>query len=329
MDIVVTGSIAYDYLMRFPGRFKDHLIPENLNRVSLSFLVDEMSRHWGGVAANIAYNLALLGHRPRLMGTVGKDFADYRAWLEAAGVDTSPVVVINEVFTASFFANTDLENNQIASFYGGAMAYAKNYSLASTVTGTPDYVVVSPNDPTAMIQLADECHERQIPFMYDPSQQVPRLDGDTLRHSIERCHTLIVNEYEWSMINHKTGMTRDDVLKQAKVLIVTLGKQGAEIYTEGQCYVIPVFPLPNQAIVDPTGVGDAFRGGILRGMALGWPWDVTGRVASLCAAYVLEHVGTQSHRYTLPEFVARYRTTFDDQGVLDTLVGNSQTVRQG
>jgi adenosine kinase len=131
------------------------------------------------------------------------------------------------------------------------------------------------------------------------------------------------------MINHKTGMTRDDVLKQAEVLIVTLGKQGAEIYTDGQCYVIPVFPLPDQAIVDPTGVGDAFRGGILRGMALGWPWDVTGRVASLCAAYVLEHVGTQSHHYTLPEFVARYRTTFDDRGVLDTLVGNSQTVRQG
>ncbi len=327
MDIVVTGSIAYDYLMRFPGRFKDHLIPENLHKVSLSFLVEEMSRHWGGVAANIAYNLALLGHRPKLMGTVGKDFSDYRLWLESAGVDTSSVVVIDHVFTASFFANTDLENNQIASFYSGAMAYAKDYSLAQTVGSTPDYVVISPNDPTAMNQLADECTERHIPFMYDPSQQVPRLDGGVLRHSIERCHTLIVNDYEWSMISNKTGMSRDDVLHYVKVLIITLGKQGAEIYTDGECYNIPAFPVPQQAIADPTGVGDAFRAGILRGMALGWPWDVTGRTASLCAAYVLENVGTQNHRYIPQEFVARYRTEFDDKGVLDSLISSAAIVR--
>ncbi len=327
MDIVVTGSIAYDYLMRFPGRFKDHLIPENLHKVSLSFLVEDMSRHWGGVAANIAFNLALLGHRPRLFGTVGKDFADYRLWLEAVGVDTSTVVVIDRVFTASFFANTDQENNQIASFYSGAMAYAKDYTLAQTVPGTPDYVVISPNDPTAMNQLADECTERGIPFMYDPSQQVPRLDGSVLRHSIERCHTLIVNDYEWSMIRNKTGMEREDVLNHAKVLIITLGKQGAEIYTDGQCHPIPAFPVPDHAIADPTGVGDAFRAGILRGISLGWPWGVTGRAAALCAAYVLENVGTQSHRYSLPEFVARYRTAFDDKGVLDSLITRTHAVR--
>jgi len=222
MDIVVTGSIAYDYLMRFPGRFKDHLLADNLHHISVSFLVDEMSRHWGGVAANIAYNLALLGQRPKLMGAVGKDFADYRAWLEAAGVDTSPVAVIEEVFTSSFFANTDQDNNQIATFYGGAMAYARNYTLEATVKSKPDYVVISPNDPLAMTQIADECYDRGIPFMYDPSQQVPRLDGETLRHSIERCDTLIVNEYEWGMLSGKTGMSRDDVLKHAKALIITL-----------------------------------------------------------------------------------------------------------
>ncbi len=326
MDIVVTGSIAYDYLMRFPGRFKDHLLADNLHHISVSFLVDEMSRHWGGVAANIAYNLALLGHRPKLMGTVGKDFADYRAWLEAAGVDTSPVVVIEEVFTASFFANTDQDNNQIASFYGGAMAYAKNHSLGSTINTKPDYVVISPNDPTAMMQMADECYERGIPFMYDPSQQVPRLEGAPLRHSIERCHTLIVNEYEWDMLSGKTGMNREDVLKYAKALIITLGKKGAEIYADGECHQIPTFPLPDESIADPTGVGDAFRAGILRGMALGWPWDVSGRAAALCAAYVLENVGTQNHRYTLQEFINRYRTMFDDRGVLDTLL-TGQLVR--
>src|SRR5579859_7058444 len=178
MDIVVTGSIAYDYLMRFPGRFREHILAENMDHVSLSFLVDELTRHWGGIAANIAYSLALLGERPKLMGTVGKDFGDYRLWLEASGVDTSGVKVIGEVFTASFFANTDLENNQIASFYSGAMAYARNYSLADCISGTPDYVIISPNDPLAMMQLGEECHQRGIPYMYDPSQQVPRLEGD-------------------------------------------------------------------------------------------------------------------------------------------------------
>src|SRR5215475_7872667 len=167
MDIVVTGSIAYDYLMRFPGRFRESLMAENLNKVSLSFLVEDMSRHWGGVAANIAYNLAMLGGHPRLMGAVGKDFSDYRAWLEAAGVDTTPVIVIDNMFTSSFFANTDLENNQIASFYSGAMSHAKGHTLAAHVSGKPDYVVISPNDPAAMMELTDECHERGIPFMYD------------------------------------------------------------------------------------------------------------------------------------------------------------------
>jgi len=326
MDIVVTGSIAYDYLMRFPGRFRDHLLAESLQHLSVSFLVDEMTRHWGGVAANIAYNLALLGHHPRLMGTAGKDFTDYRLWLESAGVDTQPVTVIDHVFTASFFANTDLDNNQIASFYSGAMAYARDYSLAASLDKTPDYVVISPNDPVAMMKLAEECAQRQIPFMYDPSQQVPRLEGHELRATIERCHTLVVNEYEWSMLNSKTDMTRDEVLKYAQVLIITLGKKGADIYTNGTCYKIPIVPIPDSAMVDPTGVGDAFRAGILRGMALNWPWDVTGRCAALCAAYVLENVGTQSHRYTPEEFIARYRAFFDDNGVLDSMI-TSQAVR--
>ncbi|HLY24888.1 MAG TPA: carbohydrate kinase family protein [Aggregatilineales bacterium] len=320
MDIVVTGSIAYDYLMRFPGRFREHILAENMEHVSLSFLVDELTRHWGGIAANIAYNLALLGQRPRLMGTVGKDFGDYRVWLEAAGVDTTPVTVIDTVFTASFFANTDLENNQIASFYSGAMAHARHYSLSDSVPGTPDYVVISPNDPDAMIRLADECHQRGIPFMYDPSQQVPRLEGEPLRHSIERCHTLIVNEYEWAMLSKKTGMSRADVLKCAQVLIVTLGKKGAEIHTASQSYLTPTFPVPDDRILDPTGVGDAFRAGILCGMAHKWPWEVSGKAAALCAAYVLENVGTQNHRYAPQEFVTRFRSVYDDAGVLDSLL---------
>jgi adenosine kinase len=317
-EIVITGSIAYDYLMRFPGKFREQLLLDKLDTISLSFLVDEMTRHWGGAGANIAFNLALLGYRPRLMGTAGRDFADYRTWLNAAGVDTSAVIVVDQVFTASFFANTDLENNQIASFYGGAMAFAREYSLLKTLGIKPDYVIISPNDPVAMVQLVDECIAQDISYMYDPSQQLPRLEADVLRRGVEHCHALAVNEYEWNMLSRKTGMGQDDVLRHAKVLIRTLGKNGAEIFAGGQRYPIPIYPTDK--VVDPTGVGDAFRAGLLCGMAQGWPWDVTGRAGALCAAYALEQVGTQSHRFTPREFVARYRLAFDDGGALDSLL---------
>jgi len=319
-DVVVTGSIAYDYLMRFPGIFREHLLAENIHHISVSFLVDEMTRNYGGNGANIAYTMALLGMRPRLMATAGKDFTDFRQWLEAAGVNTSSVQVLSDVFTASFFANTDTDNNQIASFYGGAMFRAREYTLQGTVPVKPDYVVISPNDPTAMHLLATECSERDIPFMFDPSQQLPRLSGDEVRYSIERCHTLLVNEYEWGMLTNKTVLSIIDALKHVKVLIRTLGKKGAEIYADGSHYFIPVFPVPDYAIADPTGVGDAFRSGILCGMSHKWPWDVTGLAAALCAAYALERIGTQAHRFTPREFVDRFRTEFDDKGVLDVLL---------
>jgi adenosine kinase len=321
-EIVVTGSIAYDYLMRFPGKFREQLLLDKLDTISLSFLVDEMARHFGGSGANIAYNLALLGHRPRLMGTAGRDFADYRAWLDATGVDTSAVIVVEQVFTASFFANTDEENNQIASFYGGAMAYTREYSLAGTIPIKPDYVIIAPSDPASMNQLVEECTARAIPFMYDPSQQLPRLDADSLRRGVESCHALAVNEYEWNMLSRKIGMDEAAVLKHAQVLIRTLGKNGAEIFATGQRYFIPVYPTDR--VLDPTGVGDAFRAGLLCGIASGWGWDVTGRAASLCAAYALEQIGTQNHRFTIPEFVARYRQVFEDGGVLDGLLQQAE-----
>ncbi|MFN8419589.1 MAG: carbohydrate kinase family protein [Anaerolineae bacterium] len=320
MEIVVTGSIAYDYLMRFPGKFREHLLAENLAHISVSFLVDHMTRHYGGNGAAISYSMALLGLRPRLMATAGKDFTDYRDWLETAGVNTASVQVLEDVFTASFFANTDEENNQIASFYGGAMFRAHEFTLEQTVPIKPDYVVIAPNDPAAMHLLAAECHQRGIPFMFDPSQQLPRLNPDEVIYNIERCHTLIVNEYEWGMITAKTGLSVVDALKRVKVLIRTLGKKGAEIYANGEHYFIPVFPVPDDQIADPTGVGDAFRSGVLCGMAHGWSWEITGRVASLCAAYVLEKVGTQGHRYTPQQFVERFRSEFDDEGALDSLV---------
>jgi adenosine kinase len=320
MDIAITGSIAYDYIMQFPGRFADQIVPDKIDHISLSFLVDKMTKHWGGVAANIAYSLGLLGQSPapHLVGTVGRDFGDYRAWLVAAGVDTSTVRQIDDVFTASFFVNTDMDNNQIASFYTGAMAYAKQFTLAELLPAKPDLVVISPNDPTAMQNYVDECHTTGIPFMYDPSQQVARFEGPALWHGIERAYTLICNEYEFDLIVQKTGRSRDAIIARVPVVVVTLGDKGARIYTEGRALDIPIFPV--QHIADPTGVGDAFRSGLLRGMAEGWDWRLCGQMGALSAAYVLEQVGTQSHRYTPTEYVRRFRTTFDDGGRLDTLL---------
>jgi sugar/nucleoside kinase (ribokinase family) len=216
MDIALAGSIAYDYIMRFPGKFADHIIPEKIDKISLSFLVDEMTKHWGGVSANIAYTLAMLKlePRPKLVGTAGKDFGDYRDWLENVGVDTSTVRQIDSVFTASFFVNTDTVNNQIASFYTGAMAFAKEYTLAELLPQQPDLVVISPNDPLAMQQQVAECAASGIPFMYDPSQQVARFDGEPLKKGIEAAQILICNEYEFELIMQKTGLSREAIIEQ-------------------------------------------------------------------------------------------------------------------
>jgi adenosine kinase len=315
MRIVVSGSIAFDYLMRFPGRFRDHLIDKALDRVSLSFLVEDLRRERGGSGANIVFNLALLGERPILMGTAGLDFAEYQTWLEQHGVDLSAVRIIPGVYTASFFCNTDTDNNQIGSFYTGAMAYAKGYQLIDAVSDMPDLVLNAPNDPKAMLELAEECRSLGVKHMFDPSQQVIWLDAPDLHYGIERCDILIVNEYEWEMVANKTGLQRDQFLDEGKMLIVTLGSKGSHIYADGKRYDIPVFPVAN--VADPTGVGDAYRAGLLKGMASGFDWELSGRIGSLAAAYVLEQHGTQNHHYTLSEFVARFRTAFDDRGALD------------
>ena len=318
MDIIVTGSIAYDYLMRFPGRFNDYFIDGQMHQVSLSFLVEEMTKHWGGIGANIAYTLGLLGHHPKLMGTVGRDFGDYREWLERVGVDTSGVREFPDVFTASYFANTDLENNTISSFYSGAMAYSKNYSLAEAYAGKPDMVIVSPSDPLAMQHLTKECRERNIPFIYDPSQQIPRLTGEELLNDMQGAYAMIMNAYEAEIICKKTEITLDDLKSRIELLIITQGKNGSHIYQKGALTEVPAFSVSE--IKDPTGAGDAFRGGLLRGMAAGFPIELCAMMGSLCASYELEHVGTQNHHFTIPEFTERFRSEHDDEGRLDSLL---------
>jgi adenosine kinase len=325
--IIISGSIAFDYLMSFPGHFKEHILPDQINRLSVSFLVDTMEKRRGGVAPNIAYTLALLGARPTIMGTAGQDFGDYRAWLESHGVDTSAVVEIPHLFTASFFVNTDLDNNQIASFYTGAMAYARDLSIAKDAGGRADLVVISPDDPQAMVKRVKECKALGIRYVFDPSQQIVRLSATELAAGIDGCFVLVTNEYEFEMIREKTGWSKSQILNRTGGLVTTRGEAGSWLSIGGGEYEIPV--VRPRCIADPTGVGDAFRGGLLRGYSLGLPWGLAGRMGSLAATYVLEELGTQSHYYTRTEFVARFRQHFDDQGALDILLAEPESVDSG
>jgi adenosine kinase len=306
MQLIVTGSIAFDYLMSFPGKFTEHFLPEHFSRVSLSFLVDTMDKRRGGCAPNIAYTLALLGERPRLMATAGQDFGDYRRWLDAAGVDTSLVTEVPDKFTASFFCSTDQANNQIASFYTGAMADAGQLSFRNTKDAR--LAIISPNDPGAMVTYAEECRTLKIPYIFDPGQQCARMSGDELKDGISGAHILICNDYEFELIREKTGMGEKDVLGEVDILIVTKGENGSSVITkQGQTDVAAV---PPHRVADPTGVGDAFRGGLMKGFAMGLPADAAARIGSVAATYCLEHLGGTYHSYTWDEFEARYRQHF-------------------
>ncbi len=320
MKLIVTGSIAYDYLMSFPGKFTEHFLPDHLQRVSLSFLVDTMDKRRGGCAPNIAYTLALLGERPYLMATAGQDFKDYGEWLQAAGVDISLVHQVRDKFTASFFCSTDTENNQIASFYTGAMANASELSFRTV--DHPGLVIVSPNDPGAMVQYAEECRTLGIPFIFDPGQQCARMSGDELRDGISGARLVICNDYEFELIRQKTGMSEDGVLGLAQSLVITRGEDGCSLYephpgsgirdagSGSGLSRVDVKAIAPHRIVDPTGVGDAFRGGIMKGMAVGKPLKECAQLGSVAATYALEHLGGQSHAYTMKEFGDRYGEQF-------------------
>jgi adenosine kinase len=317
MKIVVTGSIAFDYLMSFPGTFTDVLLAEQLEHISLSFLVESLKRHRGGVAPNIAYTLALLGGRPTVMATAGQDFDEYRAWLESKGVDTSAIMQIEDEHCASFFVTTDRKQNQIASFYTGAMAYADQLSFASQFEEV-DLTIISPNDPGAMQAYVNECKELNIPYIFDPSQQTVRLSGEELRLGLDGCALLSVNEYEFNLILDKTGLKQDSVAELSGGILITKGADGAWLLVDGVEHHIPV--VPPKRIADPTGSGDAFRAGLMRGMQLGLPWEIAGRMGALAATYVLEQMGTMNHSFGVTDYIRRFREHFDDAGVLDQLM---------
>ena len=283
MRTVVTGSIAYDYLMSFPGKFTEHFLPEHFQRVSLSFLVDTMDKRRGGCAPNIAYTLALLGETPYLMGTAGQDFEEYRRWLDAAGVDTSLVGIVADKFTASFFCSTDEANNQIASFYTGAMAHASELSFRTA--GAIDLVIISPNDPAAMVQYAEECRTLGIKFIFDPGQQCARMSGEEIAAGLTGAFMVICNDYELELIRQKTGKSEADILAGSELLVVTKGEHGSSIMRKGSQVNVPA--VTPHKIADPTGVGDAFRGGFMKGMAAGASDTVCGQLGSVAATYAL------------------------------------------
>jgi adenosine kinase len=313
MKIVVTGSIAYDYLMSFPGRFIEHFLPDHLERVSLSFLVDSMDKRRGGCAPNIAYTLALLGERPSILATAGEDFREYRDWLEAAGVDTSHVKQVAGKFTASFFCSTDRTNNQIASFYAGAMAHAGELSFRSV--GDCGLAIVAPNDPEAMVQYADECRTLGIRYIFDPGQQCARMSGTQLEEGVRGATIVVVNDYEYELLKQKTGLSEADIVAHTEALVVTRGEHGSSILTAEDRRDVPA--VPPRRIVDPTGVGDAFRAGFMKGMAMRLPYAACAQIGSVAATYVLEHLGGQSHAYTRAEFEERYREHFGVLGKIE------------
>lgn len=317
MKAILTGSIAYDYLMKFPGKFKDHILPEHLDKISLSFLVDDMVRYAGGVGPNIAYTLAMLGGDAYLYSAAGQDFPEYGKRLQALGIETSGVRIIKDKFSASFFVTTDQANGQIASFYTGAMADAADMPLAEADYASDDFVMVSPTDPRAMQRYIVESEQLGLRMLFDPGQQVVRADPCILKDGILNAYGLFVNDYEFELLQKCTGLGAEQILSGPAISVITLGKDGARLHTADEDIHIPI--IPNVQVVDPTGVGDAFRGGFLRGYMAGLSLRVCGEMGTTAAAYCIQHNGTQNHKFTWQEFKDYYRSTFNDMGELDTI----------
>ncbi len=314
MRIAVTGSIATDWLMTFPGRITEQLVEGQLERVSLSFLVDELEVRRGGAAANIAFGLSQYAQAPMLVGSVGADFdTDYRRWLDDHGVDTSAVRVSDTKHTARFLCTTDDEQNQIASFYTGAMEEARRIQLRPIIDRAGvDLVVISPNDPSAMIRHTRECRDLGVPFMADPGQQIARMPGSDVRKLVDGARILITNDYEKVLLERKTGWSDQDVLDRVELRITTVGPQGSILESrDGDRMDVPTVPERRRA--DPTGVGDGFRAGLLTGIAWGLDIERAAQVGSLTATYVLEHVGTQEYGLERTSWLERFTNAYGDE----------------
>ncbi|WP_426506635.1 carbohydrate kinase family protein [Dactylosporangium sp. McL0621] len=314
MKIAVTGSIATDHLMHFPGRFAEQLLADQLHKVSLSFLVDDLTVRRGGIAANIAFGMGLLGLRPILVGAVGADFADYRSWLTRHGVDCDSILVSEVAHTARFVCTTDDDMNQIASFYAGAMSEARNIELSPVAArvGGLDLVIIGANDPMGMIRHTEECRERGIAFAADISQQLAIMPGSEIRKLVDGAAYLLTNEYEKELLESKTGLTTEDLLDRVGIVITTLGKDGVVIRSRKLDEEIRVPAIRGVQTVDPTGVGDGFRSGFFAALSWGLSLERAAQVGSMVAALVLETVGPQEYTIQRDEFAKRISDTYGE-----------------
>ncbi len=306
MAALICGSIAYDNIMVFEDSFKNHILPEKIHILNISFLVPEMRREYGGCAGNIAYNLKLLGGEPLPMATVGMDFAPYAERFDKLGIRRDHLRIVEDAYTAQAFITTDLDDNQITAFHPGAMSVS-----AMNAVGDAEGVeigIVSADSREGMLAHASQFADAAIPFLFDPGQGMPLFDGDDFRRFIEQATWVAVNDYEWQLLKDRTGWDVADLKKRVEALIVTRGSKGSIIYTASGDYDIPV--AKPAAVTDPTGCGDAFRAGLLHGVTAGYDWETTGRIASLMGAIKIECHGTQNHSFSPDEFRSRYRENF-------------------
>lgn len=318
MQIGITGSVATDHLMTFPGKFNDSLMADQLHNVSLSFLVDDLQIRRGGVAANICFGMGVLGQKPYLIAAVGHDFDGYRDWLEAVGVNCKHAHVSTIAHTARFMCTTDQEQNQIASFYPGAMSESIQIDVAeiSKKVGGLDLVLIGADDPTAMIKNVMACKANGIDFISDPSQQLPRLDSAQTIEIVEGATYLFNNEYEAKLIEERTGWSHDEVLNHVGIRVTTLGKNGVQIQSkDGLDIHVPV--AQEKQIKDPTGVGDAFRAGFITGLSWGLGLERCAQVGSLLATYVIETVGTQEFELEKSVFLERFEAAYGKEAKAD------------
>jgi adenosine kinase len=309
MTVVATGSIAFDYILTFRGRFGDHVIPDKAHVINLSFLVDSMVKRRGGVAGNYAYTLALLGHPAAVLATAGPDAAEYRDWLAQLGVDCRGLRLLPDEHTATGFTTTDLDDNQITGYYGGAMLKAGMLGLADTVPD-PEAVIIGPNAPEAMFRLVRECREAGVRWVFDPAHQLPHMTAENLEEGSRGAWMVIGNDYEMELIRQRTGRDSTGLLELADMAVTTLGRNGSIISTGDGEFTIP--PAPARRELDPVGAGDAYRAGLVLGLLRGLGVERAGRIGSLAATYTVEEAGTIEHRYTPEEFADRFREVYGE-----------------
>lgn len=310
-QIVVAGSLAFDHIMTFPGLFKDHILPDKLHVINISFLVDKLERKRGGCAGNVAYSLALLGEKPRIVGTAGHDFEEYRRFLQDRGVDVEAIRIVDDETTAAAFITTDQSDSQIQGFYVGAMARANELSLKELAGPRARLCIVSPDDPAAIVRHCEEARDAGLDFFFDPSFQVTPMEGAVLRDCARGATGLMLNDYEYAVFEDKTGYRGDAIFELVDLAVVTLGSKGSRILVKGS----PPIEIPPATVaepVDPTGAGDAFRAGFLAGWMKDLELAVCGRMGSIASAYAVERYGTQSHAYTREEFDQRYAANFGE-----------------